>query len=160
MPKSSAKALPKTNNEEKETRKLAIEIAQKKLSSYKTIKKHFSNSDDFVTPDFNVLEACFNAEDECDDNLKALYLDLQKAKKDKASDRAKEIKAEIKNVQKKKKVAKKATKAETDKHAYFNRAAKVYLDAEKLVKQKANYSELETIFAMYDEAKQRVEAEA
>ena len=43
-----------------------------------------------------------------------------------------------------------------DKHAYFNRAAKVYLDAEKLVKQKDNYSHFEEIEKMYDEAKSRI----
>ncbi len=154
----SAKALPKATEEEKETRKLAIEIAKKKMSSFKEIKKHFANTGDLVAPDFEVLEACFNNEDECDNKLKALYLDLQNAKKANEKDKAKDIKAEIKTVQAKKKVAKKATKEETDRHAYFNRAAKVYLDAEKLIKQKEDYSHLDEIFNMYDEAKARVEA--
>lgn len=50
-----------------------------------------------------------------------------------------------------------------DKHAYFNRAAKPYLDAEKLIKQQENYSHFDEIAAMYDEAKARheiAEAEA
>ena len=111
-----------------------------------------------VAPDFETLEACFNNEDECDDKLKALYLELQSAKKGKNSAKAKEFKSEIKTMQGKKKIAKKATKEETDKHAYFNRAAKVYLDAEKLIKQQENYSHLEEIFNMYDEAKARVQA--
>ncbi len=153
-----ARALPKTNNEEKETRKLAIEIAKKKMSSYKTIKKYFAGTGNLVAPDFEVLEKCFNDEDVCDDKLKALYLDLQKSKKEKASVKAKEIRAEIKTMQGKKRACKKATKAETDRHAYFNRAAKVYLDAEKLIKQQENYSHLDEIFNMYDEAKSRIEA--
>ena len=61
-------------------------------------------------------------------------------------------------MQGKKKAFKKATNEETDRHAYFNRAAKVYLDAEKLIKQQENYSHLDEIFKMYDEAKQRIEA--
>ena len=154
----TAKAMSKATEQEKETRKLAIEIAKKKMSSFKEIKKHFANTGDLVAPDFDALENCFNNEDECDDKLKALYLDLQKSKKAKDSAKSKDIKAEIKTIQGKKKVAKKATKEETDRHAYFNRAAKVYLDAEKLLKQKENYSHLEEIFSMYDEAKQRVEA--
>ncbi len=153
---SSAKALPKSNEEEKEIRKLALEIAKQKMSSYKAIKKHFGNTGDLVAPDFEMLETCFNNEDECDDKLKSLYLDLQKAKKEKDSQKSKDIKAEIKTMQSKKKAFKKATKEETDRHAYFNRAAKVYLDAEKLIKQYENYSHLEEIFKMYDEAKQRV----
>ena len=153
-----AKAMPKSTDEEKETRKLAIEIAKKKLASYKAINKYFAGTGDLVAPDFETLENCFNTEDECDDKLKALYLDLQKTKKEKNSDKTNELKAEIKVMQAKKKVAKKATKKETDKHAYFNRAAKVYLDAEKLIKQKENYSHLDEIFNMYDEAKSRIEA--
>ena len=156
---AQAKAMSKANNEEKETRKLAIEIAKKKMSSFKEIKKHFANTGDLVAPDFEVLETCFNNEDECDDKLKALYLDLQKAKKEKDSQKSKDIKAEIKVMQSKKKVAKKATKEETDRHAYFNRAAKVYLDAEKLIKQQENYGHLEEIFNMYDEAKARVQVQ-
>ena len=155
---AAAKSLPKTSEEEKETRKLAIEIAKKKMSSYKAISKHFAGTGDIVAPDFEALENCFDTEDKCDDTLKALYLDLQQAKKSKDSAKANSLKAEIKTMQGKKKIAKKATKEETDKHAYFNRAAKVYLDAEKLIKQQENYSHLEEIFNMYDEAKQRVEA--
>ena len=155
---AAAKSLPKTSEEEKETRKLAIEIAKKKMSSYKAISKHFAGTGNIVAPDFEALENCFDTEDKCDDTLKALYLDLQQAKKSKDSAKANSLKAEIKTMQGKKKIAKKATKEETDKHAYFNRAAKVYLDAEKLIKQQENYSHLEEIFNMYDEAKQRVEA--
>ncbi len=156
---STARAMPKTTQEEKETRKLAIEIAKKKRSSYKTIKKYFSGTGNLVAPDFEVLEKCFDDEDACDDKLKALYLDLQKSKKEKDSVKAKELKAEIKTMQGKKRACKKATKAETDKHAYFNRAAKVYLDAEKLIKQQENYSHLDEIFSMYDEAKARVQVQ-
>ena len=153
---AQAKSMSKATEEEKETRKLAIEIAKKKMSSFKEIKKHFANTGALVAPDFESLEVCFNNEDECDDKLKALYLDLQKAKKEKDSQKSKSLKAEIKVMQDKKKACKKATKEETDRHAYFNRAAKVYLDAEKLIKQQENYSHLEEIFNMYDEAKQRV----
>ncbi|MBQ6935163.1 MAG: MFS transporter, partial [Clostridia bacterium] len=156
---ATARAMPKTTQEEKETRKLAIEIAKKKMSSYKTIKKYFAGTGNLVAPDFEVLEKCFNDEDACDDKLKALYLDLQKSKKEKDSVKAKELRAEIKTMQGKKRAFKKATKAETDRHAYFNRAAKVYLDAEKLIKQQENYSHLEEIFSMYDEAKARVEVQ-
>ena len=154
-----AKSMSKATEEEKETRKLAIEIAKKKMSSFKEIKKHFANTGDLVAPDFEVLETCFNNEDECDDKLKALYLDLQTAKKAKDLEKAKSIKSEIKALQAKKKAAKKATKEETDRHAYFNRAAKVYLDAEKLIKQQENYSHLDEIFKMYDEARARVEVQ-
>lgn len=155
---SSAKAMPKTNKEEKEARKLCIEIAKNRKSSYKTIKKYFKDEASFKQPDFAVLENYFDTEDECDKTLKTLYLDLNSAKKAKDKSKATSLKAEIKTVQAKRNEARKNSKKEMDKHAYFNRAAKPYLDAEKLVKQSENYTHLEEIFAMYEDAKQRIEA--
>lgn len=155
---ATAKAMPKTNKNEKELRKFAIEVAKKKISSRKAIDKYFKDGADFSKPDFAVLEGYFAAEDECDEKLKALYIELRLAKKAHDSAKAKELKAEIDAEQVKRKQARKDSKAEMDRHAYFNRAAKPYLDAEKLIKQQENYSHFDEIAAMYDEAKVRHEA--
>lgn len=155
---AAAKAMPKTNENEKELRKFAIEVAKKKISSRKAIDKYFKDGADFSKPDFAVLEGYFAAEDECDEKLKALYVELRLAKKAHDSAKAKELKAEIDAEQVKRKQARKDSKAEMDRHAYFNRAAKPYLDAEKLIKQQENYSHFDEIAAMYDEAKARHEA--
>lgn len=155
---AAAKAMPKTNETEKELRKFSIEVAKKKISSRKAIDKYFKDGADFSKPDFAVLEGYFAAEDECDEKLKALYVELRLAKKAHDSAKAKELKAEIDAEQVKRKQARKDSKAEMDRHAYFNRAAKPYLDAEKLIKQQENYSHFDEIAAMYDEAKVRHEA--
>ncbi len=152
-----AKAMPKSTKEEKEIRKTAIEIAKSKKASYKAVKKYFGNGKDFKQPDFAVLEKFFDIEDECDVKLKTLYNEKRKSKKAKDSAKVKEIKAEIKRVEAERKDARKFSKEQMDKHAYFNRAAKVYLDAEKLIKQKDNYSHFEEIEKMYDDAKLRIE---
>lgn len=155
---AAAKAMPKTNASEKELRKFAIEVAKKKISSRKAIDKYFKGDADFTQPDFAVLEGYFNAEDACDEKLKALYVEQRLAKKAHDTAKAKELKAEIDAEQVKRKQARKDSKAEMDRHAYFNRAAKPYLDAEKLIKQQENYSHFDEIAAMYDEAKVRHEA--
>ncbi len=152
---ASAKAMPKSTADEKETRKAAIEIARAKKSAVKALNKYFAK-EELVKPDFNELEKLFDAEDECDAKLKELYLDLKASKKAKDG-KAKDIKAEIKALESKKAVIRKDSKAEMDKHAYFARAAKPYLDAEKLVKQEENYKHFEEIAAMYGEAKTRHE---
>ena len=149
-----AKAMPKATKEEKEIRKTALEIAKSKKTSYKAVKKYFSNDQEFKQPDFTELEKFFDAEDACDEKLNELYLSKKKNKKD--SSKLAEIKAEIKRVEAERKDARKLSKEEMDKHAYFNRAAKVFLDAEKLVKQKENYSHFEEIEKMYDDAKLRI----
>ena len=52
----------------------------------------------------------------------------------------------------------KEIKKEMDKHAQFGRAAKPYLDAEKLMKDKENYAHFDDIAAMYEESKVAAEA--
>ncbi len=152
---AKAKAMPKTNDEEKAIRKAAIEIARVRKSAVKSLAKYYSDAE-LVQPDFADLEKLFDAEDACDAKLKELYLELKDAKKAKA-DNVKEIKAEIKAYEAKKEEARKATKAEMDKHAYFARAAKPYLDAEKLVKQEENYKHFDEIAEQYEDAKARKE---
>lgn len=151
-----AKAMPKSTKEEKEIRKTAIEIAKSKKASYKAVKKYFSKGQEFNQPDFAVLDKFFNAEDDCEAKLKELYVDLKTAKKEKDKSKVLELKADIKKTNSDRKDARKFSKEEMDKHAYFNRAAKVYLDAEKLMKQKENYSHFEEIEKMYDDAKARI----
>ena len=151
-----AKGMPKATKEEKEIRKTAIEIAKSKKSSYKAVKKYFSNGQEFKQPDFAELDKFFNAEDDCEAKLKELYAEIRIAKKAKDSAKVTQLKADVKATDADRKAARKFSKEEMDKHAYFNRAAKVYLDAEKLMKQKDNYSHFEEIEKMYDEAKARI----
>ena len=148
---AAAKAMPKG-----EIKKFAVEIARSKKSSYKALNKYYANAE-LIQPDFAELEKIFDVEDACDDKLKALYLELRDAKKAKDSSKVKSLKADIKAYEAKKAEARKASKAEMDKHAYFARAAKPYLDAEKLVKQEENYKHLDDIAEMYDDAKARYE---
>ena len=155
---AAAKAMPATNAHEKELRKFAIEIAKKKKSSRKAIDKYFKDDmSSFKKPEFAVLEGYFNDEDACDDRLKVLYAELHTAKKSGDREQAKSLKNEISAVQIKRKQARLNSKKEMDRHAYFNRAAKVHLDAEKLIKQEENYGRFEEIAAMYDDAKLRDE---
>lgn len=155
---AAAKAMPATNAHEKELRKFAIEIAKKKKSSRKAIDKYFKDDvSAFKKPEFAVLEGYFNDEDACDDHLKVLYAELHTAKKSGDREQAQSLKNEISAVQVKRKQARLNSKKEMDRHAYFNRAAKVYLDAEKLIKQEENYGRFEEIAAMYDDAKIRDE---
>ncbi len=151
-----AKAMPRSTKEEKAIRKTAIEIAKNKKASYKAVKKYFSKGQELKQPDFAVLDKFFNAEDDCDTKLKELYLEKRQAKKAKDSSKVLKLKEDIKKIEADRKDARKFSKEEMDKHAYFNRAAKVYLDAEKLIKQKDNYSHFEEIEKMYDEAKARL----
>lgn len=155
--KRKAKSLPGKTKEEKEFRKIAVEIASGKIASYKAVKKYYSNGEEFAEPDFAVLENYFAIEDKCDEKIKQLTLDLTKAKKAHDNNAVNQIKAEIKKIQAERDEARKNSKAEMDKHAYFNRAAKPYMDAKKLLEQKENYGNFKKIEAEYESAKIRHE---
>ncbi len=142
---SEAKALPKSTEEEREFRSFRIEFAKSKLSAKRAYDKYYGSVNAFVKPDMNALTALFDKEDELDEEIYTANQAGDKAK-------AKSLVNEKKEVQKE-------AKALMDEFAKFNRAAKPYNDAEKLLKQAENYSRLDEIAAKYDEAKAAAEAE-
>lgn len=156
---AAAKIMPTSTKEEKELRKFAIEIASNKKSSLKAIRKYYKTASDFVQPDFAVLENLFNEEDNTNVLLKDLYTNKAAAKKAKAKDEVTSIEVEIRKAELHKKQIQKDIKKEMDKHAQFARAAKPYLDAEKLMKEKENYAHFDDIAAMYEESKKAAEEE-
>lgn len=154
----AAKQMPKGTDEEKEYRKFAIEIAQKKVVSCKAIKEYYSHGEELKAPDFTTLDRLFSEEDACDEKLRELTLKLSDAKKEKNAEEKERLKAEIKKVTAERKNILKAEKVEMDMHARLGRAEKPYLYAEKLVKQQEIHNHLDDILALYDDAKQRYEA--
>ena len=156
---AAAKALPKDTKQHKEIRKVEIELAKKKLASHKNYLKHFGSVNEFKEPEMSVLEGFFDIEDKCDDRLEELNKELHEAKKAKDKGEIAKIKADMNKYANERKEARKASKAEMDKHAMFNRAADAYITSRKLLEQKENFKHLDEIAAQYDEAKARAEAE-
>lgn len=156
---ADARELPKTTAEEKEYRKFRIEFAKKKLSARKAIDKYFKSPETFVQPGFEELDRLFDREDEINAELKTLYEAKTTAKKEKNAYAIKEASDRIKALEEERKDVQKASKAEMDKHAFFSRAAKPYLDAERIVKERENTLHFEEIAAKYDDAKAKLEAE-
>lgn len=154
---AAAKALPANTPQEKSLRKMKIEIAEKKLSSYKSYIKYYGNEIDFVKPDVTVLEQYFAEEDEINEQLRALNAEMLEAKREKNAERSAALKKKIKLLDEKRVDIHKKSKAEMDNTARFNRAAEIYIAAEKLIEQKENFSHFDEIAAQYDEAKIRYE---
>ena len=155
---SAAKAMSRSSKSDKEIRKIAIENAKKKLTAIAAVKKNFKDTDKLVQPDFSELDRLFDREDEINAEMKNLYISLSAAKKSKDSVRKAEISQTIASLKSEKKNVQKSIKDEMNRHAYFNRAAKPYIDAEKLIKQADNYTHLNEIEAEYEEAKVRLYA--
>ena len=152
---AAARALPKNTAEEKEIRKAAIEIARNKVSACQAIQKYFSNKEDFVRPDFAEIEKKYAEEDRLEERIKQLNEILRKAKKAHDYKKVEATKKKIASHVEELKIQRAGTKVIVDSHVYFARAAKPYLDAEKLLNQKENYSHFEEINELYAEAKHR-----
>lgn len=156
---AEAKALPNATASEKEFRKFEIEMAKKKISAKKAFDKYYGNVNDFAEPDMAALTALFDKEDECDVKIFDLTEKMTLAKKEDDKEAVAEFKAQIKAVTAEKKNIQKQAKALMDEFAKFNRAAKPYNDAKKLLVQQENYSHFDEIAALYDEAKEKAEEE-
>lgn len=152
-----AKAMPKNSDEEKAVRKAAIEIAKNKISAVKAVNKYYSDGKKLAQPSFKKLEESYEREDNLSAELKALnnkIVDMKKSGKGDvaaAKEKAAKLKVDFNN-------AKKDTKALQDEFANFNRAAKPYIEAKKILTQSENYQKLDEISAIYDAAKVRHEA--
>ena len=153
---AAAKNMPKATDEEKEIRKFYIELAHSKVSAAKAYSKYFGTVNKFEELSFDVLESYFNKEDELDEKIEELAKLSHIAKKDKDAQEVARLKAEIKTLSEERKEVRKLSKAEMDKHAQFNRAAKPYVESKKLLNQQENFSHFDEIAAQYDIAKENV----
>ena len=154
-----AKAMPKNTQDEKKHRSFCIELAKKKLSAKKAFDKNYHSLDEFVEPDMAELTAIFDREDELDAQIFELNTKKTQLRKEGDNENGAKINSLLKNITAKRRELQKAEKAKMDEFAKFNRAAKPYIDARKLLLQQENYSHFEEIAALYDEAKEKADAE-
>ena len=128
--------------------KLNIKSKEKQLKeSKKLIQKHYPNG---ITPfDAAIFDALFAKEDEIEEKRREIA----------ALPKTAENAEKLKQLNKEKAQIKKQTKEAVNQNSIFNRAAKPYLDAKKLLIQKENYSHYEEIKARYEESKARAEKE-
>ena len=156
---AQAKAMPKNTQDEKEHRSFCIELAKKKLSAKKAFDKNYHSLDEFVEPDMAELTEIFDREDELDAQIFELNTKKTQFRKEGDNENGAKINSLLKNITARRKELQKAEKAKMDEFAKFNRAAKPYIDARKLLLQQENYSHFEEIAALYDEAKEKADAE-
>ncbi len=151
----AAKVLPTSTQEEKAFRKAEISRIKESLYAQKVARKHFPNGiEEFDSREFDKL---FVEQDAVEEKIDAAYKTFYKARDDKDKAAAQEAMSLIKALKAQAKEIDKAVKKATDDSSVYNRAAKPYLDAKKLITMAENYTHYEEIDAMYDEAKLRYE---
>lgn len=154
-----AKKMPCRTEEEKSICKFDIEIAKKKISAKKSFNKYYGTAKPFVEPEMADVTALFDREDELNETIMEMYKEKDIARKEKDSEKVRDYTAKIKELTEERKKVRAASKSLMDEFAHFNRSAKPYIDARKMLVQEENYKHLDEIFALYDEAKERAEEE-
>ena len=142
-----AKALPQKTNEEKSLRSSEIEFARSRIRSSKIIRKYYP--DGLTVFDTSVFDKLFSEEDEIDSALTKTYEDFYSAKASKDSENAKACRTEIRRLKTKTSALKKEIKSAVNQNSVYCRAAKPYLDSQKLLKQRNNYMHYEDIKKRY-----------
>ena len=151
---ANAKAMPKDTKKHREERSAAIETARNRKYSKKAIAKAGGK---IVPFDNAVFEQLFAKEDGNLAALTELETEISKAKKAKDKNTESKLKAKKAKLKAERKEIEVLIKKATDENSYYNRLAKPYIDAGKLIVQAENYKHYEDIKAMYDDAKARDE---
>ncbi len=134
----------------KESEYIRSKMSDIKLS-VKTINKYYPNG--ICEYDSSVIEDLFVSSDNID---KQIHETLQKMKSaNESGDKIiyKELKSNLEELRVLKSKIKSEIKSETKKYNIYNRAAKPYLDAKRIVKQFENYSQYEMIAERYESIK-------
>lgn len=152
---ADAKALPKSTAEEKEFRKNAVSVAKDFVDAQKVAKKNFNNN--IVEFDSDIFDKLFNREDEISAKIEKAYNNLYNAKDIKDKDSVIRYKAEIKELKKERSIVEKEIKNATTENSLYTRAARPVIKAQKLLIQAENYTKLEEIEGLYEDAKARHE---
>lgn len=150
-----AKSLVKNSDMEKGTRLAMIEIARQEKRSKKLLSRYYQNGiEEFDTSVFDSLVSEISA-------LEAKSAELIDEIKQKKNSKQNAAQAEKELSEIKKKIAdtKRDLKKARDDFSLYNRAAKPYLDAKKLLTQQENYLHYEEIKSRYEESKARAEAQ-
>lgn len=152
----AAKAMP-NNTEGKELRRNAINRVRMIKDSKKVLRKKYP--DGIEKFDVRVFEQLFEKEDQLDAQIKEEVNELRMAAKNKNKSAEKKANEKIKSLRKDRDEIRKKIKAATDENSTYTRAAKPYIEAEKLLKQEENYLHYEDIKARYEESKKRNDEE-
>lgn len=153
----AAKSLPKSTEAEKELRRNAINRVRMIKDSKKVLANKYAGGIEKF--DIKVFEQLFEKEDELDAQIKETVNELRSAAKEKNKDAEKAANEKIKKLRKSRDEIRKKIKSATDENSIYTRAAKPYIEAEKILRQRENYLHYEDIKAGYEESKMRHEEE-
>lgn len=148
-----AKKLPKNTAEEKEIKKYKVNFCRARINARKCQAKYFNSQPITELPDDSKLNKLYNKSERLEEKESALYKELVTAKKEKNKAEADRINAEVKKVKETFKALNKEINQEQNKFLSYNRSAKPYLDAEKVLNQAENYTHFDELRERYNQVK-------
>lgn len=146
---AEAKKLPKSTEEEKQLRKYKIDFARTRLTARKYQNKYYSETNKIATPDYTELNELYQYDNALADKEEEIYQRMNEAKLNSDKEAYNKCKQDVKNIKNDIKELNKKINAEQNKHVSYNRSAKAYLDAVRLLKQAENYTHIEEIRERY-----------
>lgn len=146
---AEAKKLPKSTEEEKQLRKYKIDFARTRLTARKYQNKYYSETNKIATPDYTELNELYQYDNALADKEEEIYQRMNEAKLYSDKEAYNKCKQDAKNIKNDIKELNKRINAEQNKHVSYNRSAKAYLDAVRLLKQAENYTHIEEIRERY-----------
>lgn len=150
-----AKALPKNSETEKEMRLCMIEIARQEKRSKKLLSRCYENG--IQEFDYSVFDSVVSEISALEKRQAELIDEIKQEKKNKQNTLS--SRKELSEIKRKTAAAKRSLKQARDEFSLYNRAAKPFLDAKKLLTQQENYLHYEEIKSRYNESKARAEAQ-
>lgn len=148
-----AKKLPSNTAEEKEIKKYKVNFCRTRINARKCQSKYFGSQPITELPDDTRLNKLYNKEEKLEEKEAELYRALVKEQKQKNKAAVQEIKQEIKQIKADIKAHNKKINEEQNKHMSYNRSAKPFLDAEKLLRQAENYTHFDELRERYEKVK-------
>lgn len=155
---AAAKALPNPKNDalQRQIRKDLIEEAKVLLHGKRTALKHYP--DGVPEYDTSVFKTLFDEADRLDEERRLAFMELSVAREKKDDAQMDEIHARLKRISADKRENDAKLKNENKAYSVWNRSAKAYTDAAKLIAQERDYDRFDEVEALYDDAKARNDA--
>ena len=143
LTKSEVLAMPKDSEEDKERRRTQLIQISNISAARRAIARYFP--DGIEEFDSSVFEKLFAEEDGAEEELGNTLKALKKAKEEKNAESINMLKVRIKDIKARKARIEKEIKEATDRNSIYYRASKPYQDARKLLMQRENYMQIDSI---------------
>ena len=145
--KREIKAMPKSTPEEKEERKASLAAYREIKSAQKAIKKFYP--DGVREFDLSVFDKLFEADEKNENEINSVIERIKSANEHGDKPTVRQLKSELVPLRRIRSQIKAEIKKATKQNSIYNRAAKPYIKAQKLIRQSENYGRYDDIYATY-----------